>query len=157
MTAIGTCLMFAERRISSEAAYRAFSHARLQKAGRSAVPQSDPLRVGLDCGVYLAWCPGCRAGVGVDPRWSFAACACGLTWERLEFPGPSLLEQIDAVLSLRPPGTINLSPTRWYSWHPDQSVEDLVRENIRHGWPVPDALAPAAPDYPVIGADGALV
>jgi len=138
MTTIGTCLMFAERRIDSEAAYRAFHAARLKRAGVKRNPQTTPLMAGLDCGVYLAWCV-CGAGVGVDPRWGFAGCSCGRSWEQVLFPDALLLERLDAVLSLRPPGSIHLSPVRFYSWTPDQSVDDLFAENQRHGWPIPEA------------------
>jgi hypothetical protein len=137
MIAIGTCVMFAERLISSEAAYRAFQVARLRKSRRQPQLQSEPLLAGLDCGVWLAWCP-CGNGVGVDPRWGFAGCACGRSWERIDFPAPALLEQLDAVLALRPAGSINKSPVRWYSWRPGETVGDLIRENLRHGWPIPE-------------------
>lgn len=140
MTAPGTCLMFAERRLTTEAEYRRFHFERLAKTKVAPLEQTTPLAAGLDCGVWLAWCP-CGAGVGVDPRWAFAGCSCGRTWEAITWPSPALLAQLDAVLSLRPAGSIRRDPRRFYSWHPTQTVDDLVAENVRRGWPVPGAAA----------------
>lgn len=142
-TTIGTCLMFSERRIRSEGDYRRLRETGWRKSGTVEQPQEAPLRAGLDCGVWLAWC-ACNAGVGIDPRWAFAACSCGRSWSAIVFPDAELLERIDAVLSLRPPGSIHKSPTRFYSWHPDETLADLVRENARRGWPIPESQAQIA-------------
>lgn len=137
-TSIGTHHLFAERGVSSERGYRQFVQLGLKRRKLTERPQREPLRIGLDSGVWLAWCP-CGSGVAVRPEWEFAGCInCGRTWTDLRFPEPDLLERIARVLSLRPAGRINKSAVRFYSWRPDETVDDLVRQNIRRGWPIPE-------------------
>jgi hypothetical protein len=134
---IDTCLMFAERQITTEAAYRKFHAERLERLGITPAMQTEPLAAGLDSGAWLAWCE-CGAGVGIDPRWAFAGCSCGRTWEAIAWPAPALLAAIDAVLRLRPPGRIRGHARRFYSWRPTETVAELVDENRRRGWPMPE-------------------
>lgn len=137
MTTIGTCLMFAERNITTEAKYRALRAAQWKKTGATPRLQTDPLRVGFDSGVYLGWCDACGVGIGVDPRWAWAGCVCGRFWETFDYPDGERLDRLDAILSLRPAGSINRAPLRWYSWQPSESLRDLIDQNVRRGWPIP--------------------
>lgn len=125
--------------VTSEQSYRDKLAVRV-KSGRiqKELPQTDPLFAEIDCGRWVTTCD-CNSGIALHPAWRYAACLdCGRSWTDVRFPTAEMLALIDAVLRLRPPGPIRKSETRWYSWWKDETVADLIRQNRRHGWPVPE-------------------
>jgi hypothetical protein len=101
------------------------------------LPQSDPLNASIDTGGrWIGFCP-CGSAAALHPEWQYAAClSCGREWTVINFPTAEEFASYDAVLSLRPsdPG----DPLRWYAWHYGQTVDDLIYENARYGWPLPE-------------------
>ena len=125
-------------RVKTPSDYRNELMKRIAK-GRVAkeLPQPEPLHADIDCGMYSARC-SCGSGVALTPDWQYAACLnCGRTWTTVVFPDAEMLKAIDRVLSLRPNG--KRAADRWYSWWHEESVGDLIMQNRRHGWPVPEA------------------
>jgi hypothetical protein len=122
------------KRVTTAEAYRALVLKMLASRGISEKAQSQPLAAHINCGRWVTPCE-CGGGIWSQPGWAFAACVdCGRSWESVLFPSHDDLVAFDAVLSLRPSTGVG---RRWYSWIPGQTVEDIERENLRHGWALP--------------------
>jgi hypothetical protein len=52
-------------------------------------------------------------------------------WEAVTFPDAETLTAIDAVLAERPERPGHVIPHRFYSWTPDETIEDLEIENLK--------------------------
>jgi hypothetical protein len=82
-------------------------------------------------GRWVTRCPHCPSASRVsmaDPRVFCVYCGNGqsIRWHGVLFPPE--WRQIEDVLSLRP-DPVNRN------WSPDETVEDLIEENVRHGLP----------------------
>lgn len=118
--------------------YRIGFRRHLLRMERAEWPQEQPLRAGVDCGRWVVNCV-CGGGIALHPDWQFAGCfTCGRSWSKIIFPTPEFLAKVDAILRGRPPGTIRKDPRRFWSWWPEETLDDLRRQNIRHGWSVPE-------------------
>jgi hypothetical protein len=110
-----------------------------QQPPKAMMPQPDELPANIDTGGrWIGFCP-CGSAAALHPDWQYAAClSCGREWTVVIFPTAEELAAYDAVLSLRPadPG----DPLRWYAWHYGQTVDDLIYENARFGWPLPEGV-----------------
>lgn len=125
-------------RVTTVEDYRALLTARIRaRRVKRDLPQPQPLYADIDCGMWSARCE-CGSGIALHPEWAFAACLnCGKTWTQVVFPAPAVLDEVCRVLDLRPNG--KRSSDRFYSWWHEESVADLIAENQRYGWPVPEA------------------
>lgn len=88
----------------------------------------------ISVGRWCVLCGICRSAVVAEPTDPFFCCVeCGSggAWRRVIFPRER--EEIETVLLLRP-GFRGASPAR--SWFPNETVDDLRRENLDHGDPV---------------------
>jgi hypothetical protein len=111
----------------------------LKRNGRKEKPQTTTLKAGIDHGRWVTKCP-CGGAIALHPQWQFAAClTCGRSWTSIEFPPPELLAKIEAIVTLRARGVSapHQSPKRFWTWSPEETLEDLRRKNRRHGWEVP--------------------
>lgn len=89
----------------------------------------DVLQVRLDGNTWVADCPGCSAGIAIEPEWSVACCfGCGAVYRNFDMPDRAARAQIEATLLARP---------QWQTraWLPGETVADLERENAEHGLP----------------------
>lgn len=102
--------------------------------------QAEPLKAGLDCGRWVVNCK-CGSGIALHPQWQFAGCfLCGRSWDKVEFPSDEFLAKVIKVLACRPAGSIRQNPKRFWSWWPNETIDDLIAENVRHRWPVPEGI-----------------
>lgn len=99
---------------------------------RSAIRDVEaPLVARINCARWIGLCP-CGAAVALHPDWPWAGCrGCGRIWTSIVFPDPAFLAQIDAVLAQRPARPDNVTPYRFYSWEPGETIEDLEIENLK--------------------------
>lgn len=126
--------------VSTEGEYRKAVAKTARNRNLTERPQAEPMIAELNCGRWKGQCP-CGGGPALHPQWRFGACmACFRTWTDIRFPSPEFLAQIDAVLAVRPTRPQHVIPRPWYSWTPTQTVVDLLRENLRFGWPIPPGL-----------------
>ena len=119
--------------------YRKNFRLHMLRTNRIEQPQGQPLKAGIDCGRWVVNCV-CGGGIAIHPSWQFAACfTCGRSWSSIIFPSEEFLAQLEPILKARAAGAIRRDPRRFGSWWPEETLEDLRRENIRHGWSVPEA------------------
>jgi hypothetical protein len=101
----------------------------------------------VDANSWIVDCE-CGAGNATAPDWGVAYCfSCGAIHRAIVFPGQDNCDLIEAVLVER------VKPmTR--GWDPDQTLVDLVAENVFVGIDVPDIVIEAIAAAPVIEAPG---
>jgi hypothetical protein len=107
--------------------------ARLNRHGaRYAVHEvTDRVPARIDANRWLVDC-ACGNCCATDAEWGIACCyACGAIYRSVIFPAAK--ETIEAVLLTRP-----RSMDR--AWSPNESLQDLVDENRRHGFTVPHGV-----------------
>jgi hypothetical protein len=81
-------------------------------------------------GRWVLDCP-CGNGCAVDPYWGIALCfECGAQFSAI--PIPPMIADIEQLLGVRPMSQRN--------WFPHESVDALVRENVKHNLPVPASV-----------------
>lgn len=120
--------------------YRTFFRNHLRAMKRARQPQSTPLRAGLDCGRWVVNCE-CGGAIALHPEWQYAAClTCGREWTEIIFPTEEFMLQLEKILTMRPPGRIRKDPRRFWSWWPEETLRDLIVENVTRGWPVPEGV-----------------
>jgi hypothetical protein len=126
----------------SEAQHEAAYHAALRRRSiQSWVYVGQPIEVYINHSRSLIDCPNCGAGVSVSETWRRGLCReCGGDFQSaaLSFPPPPALEQIRAILAER--------PLKHRNWRPDESPDDLNKENRERGLPevaVVDAIEAA--------------
>lgn len=117
--------------------YRDGFRRHMMVTNRREKPQSEPLHSGIDCGRWIVNCV-CGGGIALHPDWQFAAClTCGRSWSKVIFPTPEFMARLEVIFRQRPPGSIRHDPRRFWSWWPDETLEQLTAENIEHGWTPP--------------------
>ena len=81
----------------------------------------------VDGGRWVADCPGCRGGIACWPENPRACClGCGTIYP-VRFPSRQAIDAATLALVVRPD-----ERRGWYPWR--ESVEDLERENLAHGF-----------------------
>lgn len=84
----------------------------------------EPVPAVINHGRWLVGCPHCNTGIDVDPDWQLGVCfGCGGIYVAVMLP--TNRAEIEALLVQRPRTAQN--------WTPGETVEDLVRDNARHG------------------------
>lgn len=85
---------------------------------------SVPVAASISASRWIVICPHCRGGVSCGPAWEIACCfECGAVCDQIVYPENA--NELEATLLARP-GLY----TR--NWHPAESHEDLVLENLDH-------------------------
>ena len=84
---------------------------------------AEPAVAYVNHGRWVADC-ACNGGELVAPAETMLCGSCGRT-HTVKFPGPKTRQKIEAALSQRVPLNQN--------WHPDETVDELVAQNIENG------------------------
>ena len=100
---------------------------RLTDGGRRMLPfevhDGGPIDAYVNHGRWVADC-ACNGAELVAPGQEMLCGSCGAR-NQVKFPGPTMRDKIEAVLNPRPPLRQN--------WYPDETVDELVAQNIDHG------------------------
>jgi hypothetical protein len=101
-------------------------------------PGDAPVVAYVNHGRWVAQCECMSAQLvsPADPRFFCVECfnvAVDGRWRAVTFPAGSEVEEIEAVLELRP-------ERKRQNWEPGETVERLVAENLEHGLPDPAEL-----------------
>lgn len=125
----------------AEIADRAFARfgnpARLGPNAGKVTTDVTPIVARVDEGRWVAECPFChgaQVGSPADPRFLCTDCAnvlVGGAYLQVAYPSPKVREQIEAVLAPRPWENLYWLPEK------DETVADLVAQNVAEGIPVP--------------------
>jgi hypothetical protein len=120
----------------------------LARERRAITFMDAPLVAHINCARWVTPCP-CGSAVPLHPAWQWAGCGdCGLTWTAVTFPDPETLEQIDAVLAEREARPGHVTPYRFYSWTPGETVDDLRTQNRKLAVALAERRASRAPGRP---------
>lgn len=131
-----------QHRQYKQADYRSFLSIFHAKSGLGPLPRVDNDNMGpdleatVDLGRWLVECPICMSAVVLDDEDLLFICpSCGLDdqWSRVIMPARRT--DIEDVLLLRP-GFREANTSRF--WFPNETVLDLLFENVLHGADVPD-------------------
>jgi hypothetical protein len=99
----------------------------LTDGGRRPLPfeihDGGPIDAYVNHGRWVADC-ACNGAELVAPDQEMVCGSCGAR-NTVTFPGPKTREKIEAALKVRPPLRQN--------WYPDETVDELIAQNIEHG------------------------
>lgn len=106
---------------------------------RTARPMTARINHGLwiascECGARGVPAPGCVVWISLPLGFCIRCLnrAWGGGWRPILLPPPDIRDEIERLLSLRAAVTDR-------NWSPDESIEDLIREQIEHGEPIWEA------------------
>lgn len=123
-------------RPANESEYLAAAEKRAALAGRDVIEDERTLVAYVNHGMWVADCHYCNSGIAIHPEWGVAAClglGCHRVYRSIEIPPE--WQEIEAVLIER--------PMRNQHWLTSESVEKLVEENVRNGYPTGVTRSPA--------------
>jgi hypothetical protein len=87
---------------------------------------TEAIEARIDHGRWIVECP-CGAGNAVDVAAKIALCfGCGTAHLNVRLPEQRTARAIERALLARP-------HVKTRNWQPDESVDDLMNENLRHG------------------------
>jgi len=99
----------------------------LTDGGRMMLPfeihDGSEIEAYVNHGRWVADCV-CNGAELVAPNQEMVCGSCGAR-NTVTFPGPKMRDELESVLSRREPLRQN--------WHPDETVDELVAQNIEHG------------------------
>lgn len=129
--------------------FLAYMASRARRRGRELVEDPRTVSAYVDRGRWVADCPHCNGGIAIHPEWQVAPCGtCLRVYRRVTVP--ARWQDIEAVLMARP-----MLHQNWHSADvrtrraalsgrdgrvalPDETLAELVAENLERGVPVDD-------------------